>query len=693
MNRQIFTFSLRTAAVLTMALAMVACGGGGGGGGGNPGPPDTDGDGVANTVDNCPTVSNAAQTDTDNDGLGNACDADDDADGVADTADNCPLTSNVNQTDTDADGSGDACDADDDGDGVADTVDNCPLTSNNDQLDTDNDGNGDVCDGDDDGDGVADGSDNCPLVANADQADSDNDGIGDVCDPDVSVAVSGKATYDFVPHNTVSNGLNYAATREEPIRLAQVEVLDAQTQTVYASTQTDSLGDFSVLVPASTNLIVRVRAESVRTGAPSWDLRVVDNTAGDALYVLESASFSSGASGAVRDVRAGSGWGGSSYTAARSAAPFAILDSLVLGAEGVLAVDANRQFPRLVAKWSPDNRAVDGDETAGEIDNTFFRRTGIDNREILLLGAEDADTDEYDRHVVIHEWAHYFEDALARADTIGGPHTQGDRLDPRVAFSEGWGYAWSGIATGNPVTRDSLGIAQSTGFEINVESNSNQNPGWYSEGSVQSIVYDVVDAASDGVDAVSLGFAPVYELLTGASAASAPPITIFTFVTLLKQQQPAEAANIDAIVAGQDIVGTGMDIYGSTETNDAGNPDDVLPVYSSLAVGGGAVEVCSLGGGTGFGTYNKLSVRRFLRLNIATQGVYEITASGPANSDPDYVLHSIGSLGLYQDQTGTTESNPIQMSPGDYVVEVYEFSNTTDMPRGRTCIDVSIVAQ
>ncbi len=147
---------------------------------------DTDGDGVVDGTDNCPTITNADQLDTDNDGVGNACDTDDDGDGIDDGTDNCPLAANPSQADTDGDGVGDACDTntDTDSDGIDDGADNCPTVANTNQLDTDGDGMGDACDTDSDNDGIGDSSDNCPLVANALQLDTDHDGIGDACDTD-----------------------------------------------------------------------------------------------------------------------------------------------------------------------------------------------------------------------------------------------------------------------------------------------------------------------------------------------------------------------------------------------------------------------------------------------------------------------------------------------------------------------------
>ena len=80
---------------------------------------DQDGDGVLDASDNCPSVANPGQTDTDSRrSRATRATATTTTTPLRTASDNCPLVANTSQTDTDGDGQGDACDNDDDGDGV-----------------------------------------------------------------------------------------------------------------------------------------------------------------------------------------------------------------------------------------------------------------------------------------------------------------------------------------------------------------------------------------------------------------------------------------------------------------------------------------------------------------------------------------------------------------------------------------------
>ena len=89
---------------------------------------DTDADGIADNVDNCPTVCNPQQLDADTDNIGDVCDATPGCGGCGQPA--CELQGQ--------------CDAD--GDGIVDADDNCPNVYNPQQLDANSNATGDCCD-------------------------------------------------------------------------------------------------------------------------------------------------------------------------------------------------------------------------------------------------------------------------------------------------------------------------------------------------------------------------------------------------------------------------------------------------------------------------------------------------------------------------------------------------------------------
>ncbi len=72
-------------------------------------PSDSDFDSIPDLVDNCTTIANSDQKDSNLNGLGDACE-DYDRDGVVSQKDNCKDIPNMSQVDTDQDGLGDACD-------------------------------------------------------------------------------------------------------------------------------------------------------------------------------------------------------------------------------------------------------------------------------------------------------------------------------------------------------------------------------------------------------------------------------------------------------------------------------------------------------------------------------------------------------------------------------------------------------
>jgi hypothetical protein len=505
-----------------------------------------------------------------------------------------------------------------------------------------------------------------------------------------------------------------------PARGVTVELTNSGA--VIASATTDAAGGYSFDVAANTTVALRVRAEMLRSGAPSWDFRVVDNVNGNALYVLNGSSFDTGTANSTRDLNAASGWTGAGYTAARSAAPFAILDVIYASAQLVLTAAPDAAFPALTLHWSSGNVPVTG-SGAGEIGSSFFR-PGVG---IFLVGAADQDTDEYDRHVIAHEWGHYLDYYFSRSDSIGGRHTLTDQLDMRLAFAEAWGNAFSAMATDDHVYTDAFGPGQGRSFSFDLEQSPtrrNPNPGWFNEESVQSLLFDLFDNGRDlppsstTLDDLALGFAPLFAALTEPQRSTEALTTVFPLVAALKQSRPADVPLIDALTVSQRIAAVADD-YGSGESN-FGVPTsqrdpqavraDFDTVYHELTVAGTAVNVCSLDdfASTTTGAANKLAARRFVRFSVDTPGMHVITARAvaPLNAaaDPDMELYRAGSRVASSSEppqcTAATPESCVEtfapnLAAGNYVLEVFEWTNTNDTddqypPIGRTCFDVTV---
>lgn len=503
--------------------------------------------------------------------------------------------------------------------------------------------------------------------------------------PGTKVTLSGQATFDFVPFQSDNTGLDYSNIERRPIRGHVVELLSS-TGAILASSVTDASGNYSFEVDPNTQVRVRVKALMLKTTGNTWDARVTDNTNSDLLYALQSALTNVGAVDATRNLNAASGWGGSGYTSTRAAAPFAILSPIYDTLQVFEGSTTDRNFPPVNFGWSVNNRAASGNIADGNIGTSSYRGNG----QVVILGNENSDTDEYDEHIVVHEWGHYFEDQMSRSDSIGGSHGGSDRLDLRVAMGEGWGNALSGIGTGDPIYKDSLNNQQSQGFAFSVEGNSYTNTGWFNEGSVQSIIYDIFDTADDGADTLSLGIDPIFATFVSTAYTQQPTFTnIFSFIEQVRVNAPGNDAALAALLAAQSITGT--DGRGTGETN-SGSIPSALPVFKTLTVGGAAVNVCSVNDAGG---YNKLGNRAHLLLTPASSGNHTITAtrtSGTA-TDPDFRIYNAGTLvASALSGPGNTETLTRNLVGGTtYAIDFLDDANAAPNGPGKdACFNITV---
>ena len=489
-----------------------------------------------------------------------------------------------------------------------------------------------------------------------------------------SVTLSGTASYDSVPNT--SGPLAYSGTTSKPIRGAVVEILDASSAVV-ASTITNASGVYSVSVPGSASLMVRVKAQMTQAGSgATWDVTVRDNTQSNAIYAMESPAFTTSGQPVTRDVHAPSGWGGTSYTGTRVAAPFAVLDTIYDTQAKVLSVSPTTQFPALRVFWSVNNRPASGDPAIGQIGTTSFS-SGSSGSAIYVLGQENVDTDEYDSSVIAHEWGHYYQAAFSRDDSPGGSHAMTDRLDRRVAFSEGWGNAWSGIALARGNYTDAVGPAQSQGSNVDLTTGAATTPGWYRESSIQSIFWNLNSR---------VGFKPIHDAMTGAFKNGLAVTSIHPFTAAFNAATPGSFSVLAGLLTSQNISSAPNDPYGTLETNDGGVTGSAgsLPMYRSATVGG-STSACVTNQADPTLAGNKLGSYVYLTFAVPTARNYAITVAGPSGSDPDFGVYG-GRLIAEANAVGPTESATVSLQAGSFVLAINDYNNSS----ASTCFTVTI---
>jgi len=230
------------------------------------------------------------------------------------------------------------------------------------------------------------------------------------------------------------------------------------------------------------------------------------------------------------------------------------------------------------------------------------------------------------------------------------------------------------------------------------------------------LIYDLWDTNNDGADTGSLGFRPIYDVLTGTQAVTPAFTSIFSFATELKAQNPGQAALIDGILTEHSITSAGIDIYGGTEANNRGGAADVLPVYTTVIPDGSTINICSNSQFDNGRDGNKLSEYRYLILDVNPPSALTFTVENDSPSTPTVGFdctadpndaenheHSDPDIAIFQNGNfvwggfGCEPNSEVTTSPvlsGRYVVDVVEFRYLDDeSPVGfpeQTCFDITI---
>ncbi len=524
-----------------------------------------------------------------------------------------------------------------------------------------------------------------------------------------TVSISGTATFDAVPYRTTTvtgqgsaGSLDYSAAVRKPIRGVTVQAINSANQ-VIDSTTSSSTGSYVLNVPTNISYTLQVRAEMIKAFGPAqWDVSVLDNTAGDALWVVQSTVGSTTTTNVVRSINAPTTWNGVGYdSVGRPAGIFTMLDTLYDALQQISMAQPNVFFPKLTVHWSPTNTdtAATANLPLGQLGGkTFFRSSttttfvagvskSLTNRQIYVLGKADVDSDEFDRGILAHEFGHYLQNVFSVANvSLGGGHGLGNRLDMTLAFSEGWGNAYSSIARNDPVYADSGGVSQASGFTINFGNTAViTNKGWFNEISVANSIYLLFKDA---------GFAPVWNALTGPMRTQASLPTIFSFAAAVRGAGVPAATTALNNVLTANLISTTSDEWGNNETNNGGLASN-LPVYNTLAFDTPATTCYTTSNMTDVTDINKLGMVKYHRhtLTAANAGQRKTRANFLANRDVDFDIYQVGvraarAAGVTP-AGGTTECKVANLTAGEVIIRTRDFA-VTNVPTGAGCATLTL---
>lgn len=515
-----------------------------------------------------------------------------------------------------------------------------------------------------------------------------------------TVTITGKAEFQYRTHygNGIVGGLGYVENTPKPIRYAEVRVLNSEG-VVSQCAQTNSTGDFSFVLPQDSSaytIQVNSRANNSYMKATVFDQP-------------ESKQFYSLTISVLTDQNRNVGNMVASATGNLYAGAFNILDQIAA---------ANDYLRAQVGSCSGDITGCPDFTVAPKVEvfwrkgfnpGSYYNSGGLsfylpDYSRMFILGGingdtDTTDTDHFDNSVIIHEYGHFLEDQVFASDSPGGSHNGNKIIDPRLAWSEGWGNFLQAAVQDSAYYIDTIGNRDGNttfGFYVGLETavlgkdfpqdgpGGTLGEGNFREFSVTRLLWDAIDTNNDS-EAITGGFPQIWASLLktdGWKKATAAFRSIGLFH--MTQNSLVEATDWSSIVTNEKQVPDRREYAQYVDTTGACGTAynfDILP----QSVSGDAHT---------FSTSDLYRNNNFYhiyvptpRTNVTFRLIYQDNdGSGPVADLDLYLYNSNARFGYSSDWVGYSRAQPT----GNAATVQYETISLGSLPAGHYLLNVFV---
>lgn len=354
------------------------------------------------------------------------------------------------------------------------------------------------------------------------------------------VTISGTAKYTRrnlwgTGIGTGNGGLGGALTTsthpatEHNIRHAEIRVTDAAGNVVQCA-ETSATGTFSFELPqGNTNYTLSVNS---RANNSFLVASILNRPEQNLFYSLQTTVNASANNASIALMAPASG--------STLGAAFNILDQFHDANDYLRAqVGGFTVAPKVVGYWE---LGYNPNGYFGSDNGLSFYLPGYSR--LFILGGlhgdvNNSDTDHFDNSVILHEYGHFLEDSMFASDSPGGPHNGNAIIDPRLAWSEGWGNFFQAAVrfpanSAVPRYTDTLGNddgvtqliyhADLEAAAVGADQPAGAGEGNFREFSVTRLLWDAIDTNVDGPtnggtdNVVSADFADIWSVLRSTTA-------------------------------------------------------------------------------------------------------------------------------------------------------------------------------